>query len=119
MWFTCNIIWEHLECDSHYSFFLFQVNHSFRHTNSAYVSAEHPRWGSIMCVESQRPIKAGEELYTYYGYGQAEPPNDFPCYFDLKKKIDEEEKEKKRQEEEAKKNKKKKKSSKKTTNKLF
>ena len=72
-----------------------------------------------MCVESQRPIKAGEELFTYYGYGYggAEPPNDFPWYFELKMKIEKEEEEKKRQEEEAKKIKKKKKTNKKTNKK--
>ena len=72
-----------------------------------------------MCVESQRPIKAGEELFTYYGYGEAEPPNDFPWYFELKMKIEKEEEQKKKQEEEAKKIKKKKKTNKKTKKNIF
>ena len=68
-----------------------------------------------MCVESQRPIKAGEELFTYYGYIEAEPPNDFPWYFEIKKKIEKDEEDEMRKKEQAVKNKKKKKKSTKTT----
>ena len=68
-----------------------------------------------MCVESERPIKAGEELFTYYGYGETDPPNDFPWYFELKRKVEKEEaEERKRKEAEAEKTKKKKKKSKKS-----
>ena len=48
-----------------------------------------------------RPIKAGEEIFTYYGYRKdLAPPNDFPWYWDLLKKTEEEEELLKEKEEE-------------------
>ena len=40
---------------------------------------------------ASRDIKAGEEIYAYYGYKPGrEFPNDFPWYFELKAKIEKE-----------------------------
>ena len=55
------------------------------------MEAEHPRWGSIMCVQSQRPIKAGEEIFANYHYKIEEPPYDHPWYFEQQRKFEEEE----------------------------
>ncbi len=56
---------------------------------------EHPRWGPIRCVESLRPIKSGEEIFTYYGYETidplGDPPEDYPWYFEALKALEEEE----------------------------
>ena len=56
---------------------------------------EHPRWGMIQTVTPLRDIKAGEELFTHYGYGWPEGgpdfPEDFPWYWEAKKSIDREE----------------------------
>ena len=52
---------------------------------------EHPRWGSIMCVESIRPIKAGEEIFTHYGYRKGIAPDDFLWYHEAQEKLEEEE----------------------------
>ena len=56
---------------------------------------EHPRWGPIRCVESLRPIKSGEEIFTYYGYETIDPPGhppeDYPWYFEALKALEEEE----------------------------
>jgi hypothetical protein len=71
---------------------------------------EHPRWGSIMCVESIRPIKAGEELFTHYGYGKGIAPDDFLWYHEAQEKLEEEERQQEERETEDKKRKKKKKS---------
>ena len=73
-----------------------------------------------MCVGSERPIKTGEEIFTYYGYKKIPPPDDFPWYFELKNRIEEEEAEERkkmdeRSEKKMKKKKKKKSKSKKST----
>ena len=53
---------------------------------------EHPRWGLISSVVASKDIKAGEELYTNYGYRKAaEFPADFPWYWELKRNIEKEE----------------------------
>ena len=100
--------------------FLLQVNHHFRQNSSVYVEVEHPRWGSIMCVESRRPIKAGEEIFTHYLYKVDNPPNDHPWYFEQLRKIEFEDEEKKRNDKEnrktGKKTKKKKNKNKKSKN---
>ena len=49
---------------------------------------EHPRWGAIMGVVSTKYIKAGEELFTYYGYKPGRLPSDFPWYWELKRKVE-------------------------------
>lgn len=71
----------------------FKVNHSFRANNTAFVEGEHPRWGVIICLQCQRSIKAGEEILANYGYLGLDPPQDYPWYFELKKKIDAEDEE--------------------------
>jgi len=68
-----------------------KVNHHFRANNSVYMETEHPRWGLIQSVTPTRNIKAGEELFTYYGYGASEFPNDFPWYFETKLAVEREE----------------------------
>ena len=45
---------------------------------------EHPRWGMIQTVTPLRDLKAGEELFTYYGYGWPEGGPDFPEDFHIK-----------------------------------
>ena len=45
-----------------------------------------------MGVSTTTNVKAGEEIFTYYGYPRKLPmPEDFPWYWELKKKIDDEE----------------------------
>ena len=68
-----------------------QVNHHFRQNNSYYSQIEHPRWGATQSVTTKYDIKAGQELFTYYGYGVYPPPNDFPWYWELKMKIEKQE----------------------------
>ena len=39
-----------------------------------------------------KPVKAGEELFTYYGYGSGfDIPADFPWYWELKRQVEKEE----------------------------
>lgn len=64
------------------------------------MEVEHPRWGSINCVRAERPIKAGEELFTFYFYQPWDPPSDFPWYFEQKRKIEAEEEEMRKKAEE-------------------
>ena len=52
---------------------------------------EHPRWGLISSVTTLRDMKAGEELFTFYGYGQNDFPADFPWYFEAKLALEREE----------------------------
>ena len=51
---------------------------------------DHPRWGLIQSVVASRDIKAGEELFGYYGYPRGKFPSDFPWYFELKTQIEKE-----------------------------
>ena len=71
-----------------------KVNHHFKFNNSAYIETEHPRWGYIQSVTPLRyspwmpeTIKAGKELFTYYGYKKAMFPEDFPWYWEDQNKI--------------------------------
>ena len=62
----------------------------------------------IQSVTPTRNIKAGEELFTNYGYKNADFPDDFPWYWETKLAIEREErieKENKKKEEKAKKDK--------------
>ena len=72
-----------------------KVNHHFRHNNSEYLETEHPRWGCIQSVTARNHntdiLKAGDELFTYYGYGKNEFPYDFPWYWEMKAQIEHEE----------------------------
>ena len=73
-----------------------KVNHHFRANNSAYSEIEHPRWGLIQSVTLQRDMKAGEELFTHYGYEAGHKfPEDFPWYWDTLETIEKEEKKQK------------------------
>ncbi len=44
-----------------------KVNHSFE-PNAIFSTLDHPRFGVVASVISLRPIKAGEEIFTNYGY---------------------------------------------------
>jgi hypothetical protein len=53
---------------------------------------EHPRWGAIQGVILTKNVKAGEELFTFYGYKHGFPmPSDFPWYWELKRQVEKEE----------------------------
>ena len=53
---------------------------------------EHPRWGATQGVKLTKNVKAGEELFTFYGYGPGHPiPGDFPWYWELKRQVEKEE----------------------------
>ena len=67
-----------------------QINHNFDFNNTHFEIIDHPRWGIIQGVVASRDIKAGEELFGYYGYKFAAFPDDFPWYHDLKAKVDKE-----------------------------
>ena len=71
-----------------------KVNHHFQFNNSYYDEIEHPRWGVIQGVTTNKPIKAGEELFTFYEYKQEDFPADFPWYHKAKMKLIEEQKSK-------------------------
>ena len=90
-----------------------KVNHHFKDSNSGYVEIEHPRWGLIQSVTAMRDLKAGEELFTYYGYGKNDFPSDFLWYHEAKLAIDREERMEKEKEKSELKTKTKKKSKKK------
>jgi hypothetical protein len=75
-----------------------KVNHHFRMNNSAYMEIEHPRWGLIQSVTATTDIKAGQEVFTNYGYNRPGPfPLDFPWYFDAKTDLERLEAEEKQQ----------------------
>ena len=63
------------------------------------METEHPRWGMIQSVITTRDIKAGEELFTDYGYKFSPFPDDYPWYWDTKLVLDKEERMKKEAEE--------------------
>ena len=74
-------------------FMSLQVNHHFRKTNSYYHEIEHPRYGWIQSVTTSKPVKAGEELYTNYGYKMTkmgDEDSNFPWYWELKRNMDKE-----------------------------
>jgi hypothetical protein len=68
-----------------------KVNHHFRFNNSVYMELEHPRWGLIQSVTTTRDIKAGKELFTNYGYGKNDFPDDFPWYWEKMRAQEKEE----------------------------
>ena len=72
-----------------YNLFL-QINHNFTHNNTHFEIIDHPRWGIIQGVVANRDLKAGEELFGYYGYTTSKFPDDFPWYYDLKAKVEKE-----------------------------
>lgn len=52
---------------------------------------EHPRYGLIQSVTVLRDMKAGEELFTNYGYGKSDFPADFLWYWETKMALEREE----------------------------
>ena len=68
-----------------------KVNHHFRLNNSAYLEIEHPRWGILQSVTPLLDLKAGDELFTNYGYGQFQFPADFPWYWETKMALERQE----------------------------
>jgi hypothetical protein len=46
-----------------------------------------------MCARTTAQIRAGSELYGFYGYKRSGFPDDFPWYFELMEKLEEEEEE--------------------------
>ena len=69
-----------------------KVNHHFRFNNSAYMEVEHPRWGLITSVTTQRDVNIGEELFTHYLYKAGQPfPEDHLWYFETELAIKREE----------------------------
>ena len=53
---------------------------------------EHPRWGATQGVVTTKAVKAGEELFTHYGYTKIdEVPADVPWYWELKRQVEKEE----------------------------
>ena len=67
-----------------------KVNHHFKFNNSAYDEIEHPRWGVIIGIRTTKLIKAGEEIFTYYGYKKKDFPADVPWYHEAHQKYLEE-----------------------------
>ena len=67
-----------------------KVNHHFQFNNSAYNEIEHPRWGVIQGIGTIKPIKKGEEIFTFYNYKEEGFPADFPWYHDTHRRINEE-----------------------------
>ena len=61
-----------------------KVNHHFYKNNTVFMEMEHPRYGLIQSLTPTRDIKAGEELFAYYGYASKEFPSDFPWYYEAK-----------------------------------
>ena len=51
---------------------------------------DHPRWGMIQSVVTNRDIKAGEELFGHYGYKHSVFPADHLWYHELERKIEKE-----------------------------
>ncbi len=77
---------------------LLQVNHHFHLNNTVFTEMEHPRFGSIMSVNTQVPVKCGNELFAFYGYGE-ESRDDHEWYseqFDQLEKMKEKERKKKK-----------------------
>ena len=68
-----------------------KVNHHFRQNNSVYQETEHPRFGIMQTVTPMYDLKAGDELFTYYGYGVSDFPADFLWYHETKQQIEREE----------------------------
>ena len=69
-----------------------KVNHHFKHNNTIYIEIEHPRWGLIQSVTPFKDLKAGEELFTNYGYDRngeqpGDFPHDYPWYWESRQKY--------------------------------
>jgi hypothetical protein len=68
-----------------------KINNDFdgRRANCIFAKMEHPRFGIIMSVRTYKAVKAGEELFVDYGYGDApaEFPADFLWYHEAKREF--------------------------------
>lgn len=60
---------------------------------------EHPRFGSILSVYATVPIKAGQEIFTYYGYKKKDRTEDSDWYFEQLEQIEREQMKEKEKEE--------------------
>ena len=60
---------------------------------------EHPRFGSILSVYATVPIKAGQEIFTYYGYKKKDRTEDSDWYFEQLELIEREQMKEKETEE--------------------
>ena len=60
---------------------------------------EHPRFGSILSVYTTVPIKAGQEIFTYYGYKKKDRTEDSDWYFEQLEQIEREQMKEKEKEE--------------------
>jgi hypothetical protein len=81
-----------------------KINNDFedRRANSNFDKMEHPRFGFIMSIRTFKPVKAGEEFFVDYGYGDDGPgefPTDFLWYHEAKKEYREEQRKRKEEEE--------------------
>ena len=66
-----------------------KINHHFTLNNAKYVEVEHPRWGLIVGIFLIKNIKAGDEIFTHYGYSKMDFPNDHPWYHMAERKQNE------------------------------
>ena len=66
---------------------------------------EHPRFGSILSVYATVPIKAGQEIFTYYGYKKKDRTEDSDWYFEQLEQIERDQMKEKKKEEKKKKEK--------------
>ena len=72
--------------------FIWKVNHHFRKNNTNFGEFEHPRWGAVYGVYASKDIKAGDELFGYYGYGHGQNiPHDYPWYWEAKRELEKDE----------------------------
>ena len=68
-----------------------KANHDFARNNAIFSEMEHPRWGILAGIFSNRFIEAGEEIFVNYGY--QENPRSlklFPWYFEAKARYEQE-----------------------------
>ena len=66
---------------------------------------EHPRFGSILSVYATVPIKAGQEIFTYYGYKKKDRTEGSDWYFEQLEQIERDQMKEKKKEEKKKKEK--------------
>ena len=48
---------------------LFQLNHHFEKAQTEFCFINHPRFGLIRCIRSNKSIQKGEEIFIDYNYG--------------------------------------------------
>eukprot|EP00094_Tigriopus_californicus_P000772 TCALIF_00747-PA protein Name:"Similar to setd7 Histone-lysine N-methyltransferase SETD7 (Danio rerio)" AED:0.33 eAED:0.33 QI:70/0.5/0.33/0.66/1/1/3/69/754 len=69
-----------------------KINHHFTKNNTYFSDIEHPRWGMIQSVRmsNYRTVLPDKELFGYYGYSEADFPEDFPWYHELRRQMERE-----------------------------